>query len=131
MHYWNLNLSQSWHDLLEIMMFYPLITIGFSVLIFVCFFKVLSAPPTIPSFRERAWKWFISFYAVGAWWGFVFAICVIFISPTQIFNRQSQALAQFSNSAVVLSLPPMELQTGLTNGYADHIEKQSNLATSD
>jgi hypothetical protein len=123
MNYWILDIKQSGHDLREIMLFAPIITIAFSVFIFVWFFNRLSLHSAKASFRERSWKIFFSLYAVGSCWTFIFGICLLLVAPSQIHKSQSQTPAHLANLQMARNAELNKFQSDMPNNYSGHIVK--------
>ncbi len=116
MQYWISNFNQAWADLWEIMSFAPALTLAASIMIFVWGVRVLMINSTHASIREWALKLLISFYAVGCCWGIAFAVCLIFVSPIQVYHQRSATSSHFSQPA-----PGRNLQSNPANDYAKNM----------
>src|SRR5271170_7668235 len=117
MNYWILNFKQSWHDLLGIMLFTPILTIVLSIFIFVWCFKMLTINSVKASLRQQGWRLFISLYAVGSCWAFIFGICLLLIAPSQIYKSQSPAPAHLAKSPIAQNAELNGFQSDMTNDY--------------
>ena len=124
MNYWILDIKQSGHDLLGVMVFAPIITIAFSAFIFIWFFNQLSAHSAKVSFHEQSRRMFFSLYAAASCWVFIFGICFLLVAPAQIYKSQSQALAALAKSQTVQNAGRNKFQSNLTSDYAEHTVKR-------
>lgn len=84
MHYLITNFEQSGRDLMKVLFFSPIISVGLSVVVLVVFLGFLKSENT--SIQRRMLNYFISSYVVCICWGWIFIFCAIFISPIQIFK---------------------------------------------
>jgi hypothetical protein len=107
------NFKQSWNDLVTVLLYSPLITIAISAVILILFWKLLETENT--SFRRKLFKGFISSYVVCVCWGLIFAFCMIFISPVQIFNTQNGQLAENARTLSAQNLRTIKSLSYRTN----------------
>ena len=120
MNYWMLDVKQAGHDLMGIIFFTPIITVGVSGLIFGWFFTQLSRHSAAPSIREKSWKVFFSLYAVASCWMFIFGVCLLLVAPAQVYKSQSKALALHPMKLTTRKGAPNAFQRGTASDYAEH-----------
>ncbi len=97
MDYWKINFIQSFKDTWFVIGDAPLVTVLFSIGVFVLTFKTLKSFQSADVTREKVKETIVSFVILLFCSAVVFVFCVFFVSPTQIFNQQNVTITGQSN----------------------------------